>query len=167
MWSAIQVVYSRVGSWPNPQTLDLSGKACHGQTLQYITIFHKLYMWKVLWHWDLYYKTLRTRNVHQMNRFGSKLVYLILLVKHTSFDKTLAYYEIRTLLIRNVFIVENPVQLDHNTLNQGRQWRERLSMVDLVLTSLDQLLFIIKILIWYLTKQATLFRRSTELRRPP
>jgi hypothetical protein len=55
-----------------------------------------------------------------MNRFGSKLVYLILLVKQTSFDKTLAYYEIRTLLIRNVFIVENPVQLGHNTLNQGR-----------------------------------------------
>ena len=28
-----QVLHSRVGSWPHPQTLDLAGKACQGQML--------------------------------------------------------------------------------------------------------------------------------------
>jgi hypothetical protein len=28
-----QVLYSRVGSWPHPQTLDNPGKACNGQML--------------------------------------------------------------------------------------------------------------------------------------
>ncbi len=47
-------------------------------------------------------------------------------------------------------------------------WRGRLSTVDLlVLTSLDQLLFILKILFTYVTKQAaTLMRRSTVLSLP-
>ncbi len=46
--------------------------------------------------------------------------------------------------------------------------RERLSTVDLlVLTSLDQLLFILKILFSFVTKQATLKRRSTVLSLPP
>jgi len=43
-------------------------------------------------------------------------------------------------------------------------WRGRLSTVDLlVLTSLDQLLFILKILLNSFTKQAILMRRSTVL----
>ncbi len=46
--------------------------------------------------------------------------------------------------------------------------RRRLSTVDLlVLTSLDQLLFILKILLTFFTKQATFMRRSTVLRLPP
>ncbi len=28
-----QVLHSRVGPWPYPQTLDLTGEACQGQTL--------------------------------------------------------------------------------------------------------------------------------------
>jgi hypothetical protein len=28
---AFQVLHSRVGSWPYPQTLDYAGKACQGQ----------------------------------------------------------------------------------------------------------------------------------------
>ncbi len=43
-------------------------------------------------------------------------------------------------------------------------WRGRLSTVDLlVLTSLDRVLFILKILFNFLKKQATLTRRSTVL----
>jgi hypothetical protein len=43
-------------------------------------------------------------------------------------------------------------------------WRGRLSAVDLlVLTSLDQLIFILKIFLTFLTKQATLIRKSTML----
>jgi hypothetical protein len=30
-----KVLHSRVGSWPYPQTLDLAGKACQGQTPAY------------------------------------------------------------------------------------------------------------------------------------
>jgi len=46
-------------------------------------------------------------------------------------------------------------------------WGGRLSAVDLlVLTSLDQLIFILKILFSFLTKQATLMRRSTVLILP-
>ncbi len=47
-------------------------------------------------------------------------------------------------------------------------WRGRLRTVDLlVLTSLDQLLFILKILFTFLTKQAISMRRLTVLSRPP
>jgi hypothetical protein len=46
-------------------------------------------------------------------------------------------------------------------------WRGRLSTVDLlVLTSLDELLFILKILLTFVTKHATLMRRSTVLNLP-
>jgi hypothetical protein len=46
--------------------------------------------------------------------------------------------------------------------------RGRLSTVDLlVLTSLDHLLFIQKILLRFLTKKASLVRRSTLLSHPP
>ncbi len=46
-------------------------------------------------------------------------------------------------------------------------WRGRLSTVDLlVLTSLDQLIFILKILFTFITKQLTLLRRSTVLCLP-
>jgi hypothetical protein len=46
--------------------------------------------------------------------------------------------------------------------------RARLSAVDLlVLTSSDQLIFIVKILLTYFTKQATLMRRSTVLSLNP
>jgi hypothetical protein len=31
------MLHSWVGSWPHPQTLDLAGKACQGQTLWLIT----------------------------------------------------------------------------------------------------------------------------------
>jgi hypothetical protein len=34
-WSISQVLRSRVGSWPYPQTLDFTGYACKGQTLAY------------------------------------------------------------------------------------------------------------------------------------
>jgi hypothetical protein len=47
------------------------------------------------------------------------------------------------------------------------QGRGRLSTVDLlVLTSLDQLIFKLKILFAFVTKQATLMRRSTVLSLP-
>ncbi len=46
-------------------------------------------------------------------------------------------------------------------------WRRRISTVDLlVLTSLDQLLFILKILFTFFTKQPTLMGRSTVLSLP-
>ena len=46
--------------------------------------------------------------------------------------------------------------------------RERLSTVDLLLLiSLDQILFILKILFTLFKKQATLIRRPTVLSRPP
>jgi hypothetical protein len=53
-------------------------------------------------------------------------------------------------------------------VNAGKSyWRRGLNTTDLlVLTSLDQLLFILKILFMYLTKQATLSRRSTVLSLP-
>jgi hypothetical protein len=44
--------------------------------------------------------------------------------------------------------------------------RGRLSMVDLELTSLDQLIFILKLLIMLVTKQACLMRSSTALILP-
>ncbi len=49
----------------------------------------------------LYYKILRTRNVLQIDRFRGNLVPCIL-----SVTNTLAYYEIRTLQTRNIFIVQ-------------------------------------------------------------
>jgi hypothetical protein len=46
--------------------------------------------------------------------------------------------------------------------------RGRLCTIDhLVLTSLDQLILILKILFSFFTKQATLMRRSTSLSLPP
>jgi len=52
--------------------------------------------------------------------------------------------------------------------NPGKSsYRLRLSTVDLLaLTSLDQLLFILKILFTFFTKQATLMRRSIVLNIP-
>jgi hypothetical protein len=51
-------------------------------------------------------------------------------------------------------------------LNQG-SLTEMISTVDLLaLISLDQLLFILKILFTYVTQQATLMRRSTVLSLP-
>jgi hypothetical protein len=38
----------RASFWPYPQTLDLAGKACQGQTLYLITNIHKLRTKKVL-----------------------------------------------------------------------------------------------------------------------
>jgi hypothetical protein len=52
--------------------------------------------------WGLCYKTLLVRNLLENDKFHSKIVY-------SSLDKkTLAYYEVRKLLIRNVFIVRAP-----------------------------------------------------------
>ncbi len=39
---ALQVLHSEVGPWPYPETLDLAGKACQGQTLELITKIRKL-----------------------------------------------------------------------------------------------------------------------------
>ncbi len=56
-----------------------------------------------------YYKILGTRNVLQMDRVRSKLVACILSVTDTrALTNTLAYYKIRTLQTRTVFIVEAP-----------------------------------------------------------
>ncbi len=55
----------------------------------------------------------------------------------------------------------------HHVCNDNMFVRGRLSTVDLlVLTVLDQLLFILKMLVTFLTKQATLMRRSTMLSLP-
>jgi hypothetical protein len=40
---AYQVLHSRVGSWPHPETLYKAEKVCQGQTLWLITKIHKLY----------------------------------------------------------------------------------------------------------------------------
>jgi len=55
------------------------------------------------------------------------------------------------------------------SINAGKYyWSGRLSTVDLLIqTSLDQLLFILKILFTFFTKQSTLMRRSTVLSLPP
>jgi len=55
-----------------------------------------------------------------------------------------------------------------NWIEQGSLTeRERLNTVDLiVLTSLDELLFIFKMLFTFFTKQVTLMRRSTVLSLP-
>ncbi len=64
---------------------------------------------------------------------------------------------------RNKFI-----HLNHTQTRGKSYWRARLSTVDLfVLTSFDQLLFILKILFTFFTKQATLTRTSTVLSPPP
>ncbi len=53
--------------------------------------------------------------------------------------------------------------LDQGTLNEGG----RISTIDLlVLTSLDQLLFKLKVFFFFLTKQASLIKRSTVLSLP-
>ncbi len=36
------MLYSRVGSWPYPQTLDSAGKTCQGQTFKLIWLNHEL-----------------------------------------------------------------------------------------------------------------------------
>jgi hypothetical protein len=36
-WSTYQVLHSRVGSWPYPQSLDYAGESWQGQTLELIT----------------------------------------------------------------------------------------------------------------------------------
>ncbi len=67
-----------------------------------------------------------------------------------------------------------PQCLKQGTLTEGKDqtgnpyWSGRLSTVDLlVLTSLDQLILLLKILfIFFFTKQATLMRRSTVLSLP-
>jgi hypothetical protein len=58
---------------------------------------------------------------------------------------------------------DNDKYLCQGSLTKGR----RLSTVDLlVLTSFEHLIFILKILFTFFTKQATLIRRSTVLRLP-
>ncbi len=52
LFTASQVLHSRVGSWPYPQTLDLAVKACHGQTLQLLTKISKLRPQQVLYDWS-------------------------------------------------------------------------------------------------------------------
>ncbi len=37
-----QVIHSMVGSWPNPQILDLAGKARLGQTLKHSKLIMKI-----------------------------------------------------------------------------------------------------------------------------
>jgi hypothetical protein len=57
----------------------------------------------------LYYKILRTRNVLQIDRFRSKVVYCILSVTNTlALTNKLAYYGICKLRIRNVCKVQAP-----------------------------------------------------------
>jgi hypothetical protein len=52
-WSTLNVLHSLVSSWHYPQISDSAGKACQGQTLQLITIIHKLRTQKSLKHWAL------------------------------------------------------------------------------------------------------------------
>ncbi len=64
----------------------------------------------------------------------------------------------------------NEISMGENLLSLSKEvlLKGRLSMVDLlVLSSLDQLLFIMKILFRCFTKQATLLRRSTVPSLPP
>ncbi len=57
----------------------------------------------------LYYKTLRIRNLHQMARFCSELVSLLMSVTNTiTWTNALAYHGIRKLRICSVFIVQGP-----------------------------------------------------------
>ncbi len=62
----------------------------------------------------------------------------------------------------------NPLWIFPSVYARRSYWRGRLSTVDLlVLTSLDQLLFTLKILFTFLTKQATIMRKSTVLSLSP
>ncbi len=68
-------------------------------------------------------------------------------------------YKIRLLQFRELWMKHTP----------GKTYsREKLSTVDLlILTSLEDLLFILKILITFVTKQPVLMRRSIVLSLPP
>jgi hypothetical protein len=46
-------------------------------------LFHAVQYWK----WGMYYKTLLTCNVRQMDRFSNKAVPHIVVHNHTTFDK--------------------------------------------------------------------------------
>ncbi len=70
------------------------------------------------------------------------------------------------LIVRNfVIVLQASFLMDKLMLQPGKSyWRGRLSTVDLLeLTSLHQLLFILKIVFTLFTKQGTLMRRSTVL----
>ncbi len=80
----------------------------------------------------MYYKTLRTRNVGQIDNFRNKLVSFILTVTSTlDLTNTLAYNEILTEQIRNVFIVQEPDLFHANSLNEITSYpsTENLSIV--------------------------------------
>ncbi len=67
----------------------------------------------------LYYKTLRTHNIRQVDRFRSKLVYFILSATSSLLlTNILAYYGIRSFRIHNVFIAQAP-DLNKNDVIQG------------------------------------------------
>ncbi len=73
-------------------------------------------------------------------------------------------------LASDYFIIVHQKQNDRKLkLQPGKShWGGRLSTVDLlVLTILDQLIFKLKVFFSFLTKQATLRRRSTVLSLPP
>jgi hypothetical protein len=68
--------------------------------------------------WGLYFKTLQIRNLWKMAKFYSKLVSFLLSVTNILvWTNTLAYYRIRRLRIRNVFIVQahGHYEMQHNT----------------------------------------------------
>ncbi len=56
----------------------------------------------------LYCKTLRIRNVKQIDNSPTTLVFYSICHKALAFTNTLAYYRIRTLQIRNVFLSNCP-----------------------------------------------------------
>jgi len=89
---------------------------------------------------------------------------------------TLAYYDKTWTTLWGIFLtvdrdIKNILKIIWLIciLHSGKSyWRERLSTVDLlVLTSLDLLVFKLKIIFSFFTKQATLMRRSTVLSLPP
>ncbi len=73
--TSFYVLSLRVGYMALPINIRLSWKSFLG-TLMLITKFRNLWMEKVLYYWprDLYYKTLRIRNLREINKFRSKLV---------------------------------------------------------------------------------------------
>ncbi len=134
-WSTFQVLYSRVGFWPYPQTLDTDGKACQEQTLLLITNLVQIA--------DIESFITLAQDQIQQNLFS----FII------SGDKLACWSTFPSELVEQL----------HGSLEPGNPcWRGRFSTVDLLaLTSLEQLLLICQTKFTYC--RTSIMRRSTVL----
>jgi len=74
-----------------------------------VSKFTPRFIYRIVY-WGMFYKTLQNRILRQTDRFRSKLVVASLLsvTNMLAWTNTLAYYGIRKLRIRNIFIVQAP-----------------------------------------------------------